>query len=166
MTGLWGEGRSDEDKVADRRGRWRGGGIGRSVFRLAAADAAHHHLDTGDDHGHIHVRGDVRSGQGHVGNHPDLRANDPKARPNVILDRSQCTAVRGGWHAGGTVTNTGRTPTAYRLTVFFTSSHATVLSYAQTTVRADAGKTEKWSVSSTFAAPKSVICVLRGVATG
>lgn len=97
---------------------------------------------------------------------PTSVANDVTARRHATLDRSQCTAVPGGWHAGGTVTNAGRTPTAYRLTVFFTSSHATVLSYAQTTVKVDAGKTEKWSVSSTFAAPKSVICVLRGVATG
>ena len=97
---------------------------------------------------------------------PTSVANDPKARQHATLERSQCAAVPGGWRAGATVTNASRTPTAYRLTVFFTSSHATVLSYAQTTVKVDPGKTERWSVSSSFAAPKSVICVLRGVATG
>lgn len=96
---------------------------------------------------------------------PTSVANDPKIRKQVVLNQKDCTAMPGGWQAGGTATNSGTGPTTFSITVFFTTTHATVLSYAQTKVRVDAGKSQKWSLESKFAAPKSVLCVLRGVAT-
>ena len=54
--------------------------------------------------------------------------------------------------------------TTYHITVFFTSTHAEDLAYAATSVPVDAGQSKLWSVTASFAAPSTVLCVLRGVA--
>jgi hypothetical protein len=88
--------------------------------------------------------------------------NQDKVRKNVTM--SNCAASPGGWSAGGTVHNTLDKTATYSITVFFTSTGYTDLAYAVTKVPLDAGKSTIWSVKATFAAPSSVLCVLRGVA--
>jgi hypothetical protein len=92
---------------------------------------------------------------------PSSIANDPKVRKSVIL--SECAPVAGGWHAAGHATNPGTTPIAYAVTVFFTTESATTLNYAETTVKVAPGQRAAWSVNKSFAGPKSMRCVLRGV---
>jgi hypothetical protein len=85
-----------------------------------------------------------------------------RVRPDVRL--INCTPTTGGWTAGGTVRNSLRRSATYHITVFFTSSQATDLAYATTSVPLKAGQAELWSASATFTAPAGVLCVLRGVA--
>ena len=93
---------------------------------------------------------------------PQSVPNDVNARRDVTM--SACRAATGGWSAGGTVKNgTGKSAT-YVITVFFTNTHATDLGFANTSVVVAAGKSKPWTVKATFAAPRSVRCVLRGVA--
>ena len=89
--------------------------------------------------------------------------NEAAARKNVQL--INCNAVKGGWTAGGTVHNPTDQPATYLITVYFTSSQATDLAYAQTSVALDPGQTRLWSAKASFDAPSVVLCVLRGVAT-
>jgi putative hemolysin len=87
--------------------------------------------------------------------------NQPAVRKDVAL--VSCGASTGGWSAGGTLKNSqGKTET-YMITVFFTSPQATDLAFATATVTIDPGKSQLWSAKATFAAPSSVLCVLRGV---
>ena len=60
-------------------------------------------------------------------------------------------------HAGGS-------PASYKITVFFTTSSATVIGYGDTVIQVAAGQTKPWTVRGTFDAPKGTRCVLRGVA--
>jgi hypothetical protein len=83
-------------------------------------------------------------------------------RPDV--DLINCGQTKGGWSAGGTVQNSLRRRTTYIITVFFTSSQATDLASAVTSVPLAAGQSKLWSTQATFAAPGQVLCVLRGVA--
>jgi hypothetical protein len=73
--------------------------------------------------------------------------------------------VAGGWRAAGHATNPGTTSLDYAVTVFFTTESATTLNYAETTVTVAPGKTVSWSVNKQFTGPKSMRCVLRGVAS-
>lgn len=92
----------------------------------------------------------------------------PEKVPNQVSVRKDvqiinCNATQGGWSAGGTVKNTlGRSAT-YHITIFFTSTQAADLAYAMTSVPVNAGQTKLWSVATSFTAPSSVLCVLRGV---
>lgn len=90
--------------------------------------------------------------------------NQDNVRKDVTM--SNCTASPGGWSAGGTVRNTSDKMATYTITVFFTSSGYTDLAYAVTKVALDAGKSNIWSAKATFAAPSTVLCVLRGVSAG
>jgi hypothetical protein len=94
---------------------------------------------------------------------PASVANDPKVRKSVSL--SECAPVTGGYHAAGRAANPGTAPVTYAVTVFFTTESATTLNYAETTVKVAPGESAVWSVSKNFAGPKSMRCVLRGVAT-
>jgi hypothetical protein len=93
---------------------------------------------------------------------PQSVPNDVAARHDVTL--SSCKAAKGGWSAGGTIKNSTHATATYKITIFFTNAHATDLDYAATSVRVAAGKSKPWSTTATFAAPKQVLCVLRGVA--
>ena len=75
-----------------------------------------------------------------------------------------CGPAQGGWSAGGTVKNSLGHSATYDITVYFTSSQATDLSYASTLVPVDPDQSKLWSVKATFTAPSTVLCVLRGVA--
>ncbi len=88
--------------------------------------------------------------------------NSVAARRNATL--ASCRSAAGGWQAGGTVTYAGGSAAAYKITVFFTTSNATVIGYADTVVQVAAGQTKPWTVRATFDAPKGTLCVLRGVA--
>jgi hypothetical protein len=92
---------------------------------------------------------------------PTKVPNQPSVRKDVAL--LTCSQSGGGWSAGGAVHNTlGRTAT-FHITAFFTSTGYTDLAYATTSVTVEAGKSSLWSAKATFAAPSSVLCVLRGV---
>lgn len=87
--------------------------------------------------------------------------NDPALRSQVSV--SSCSSVDGGWRAAGKATNPGTSPATYRITVFFTTSTATVIGTAHTRVTVKPGEDKEWTVSDAFAAPKKTLCVLRGV---
>ncbi len=77
---------------------------------------------------------------------------------------ASCAAEPGGWKASGTAKNTGTKQTSYTITVFFTTSKATVQSYAKTTVKVAPGLSAQWTAAGRFPAAKGTLCVLRGVA--
>jgi hypothetical protein len=87
--------------------------------------------------------------------------NSVAARRAVTL--AGCTATSAGGQAAGTVT--APRAAAYTITVFFTTSKATVAGYATTTVHATPGRATPWRASGHFRAPHGMRCVLRGVAT-
>ncbi len=74
--------------------------------------------------------------------------------------------MSGGWEAIGQATNPGRGPVDYRITIFFTTPHATVLAAASTSVLVPPGQSGRWAATQTFAAVAGTSCVLRGVAAG
>jgi hypothetical protein len=92
---------------------------------------------------------------------PASPPNDPAARQNAQI--TACKATKDGWEADGSATNPGTAPVSYTITVFFTTTAATVVSTAETKVTINPGATEKWAASSTFAADPQMLCVLRGV---
>jgi len=104
--------------------------------------------------------------------HRDAPADAAAARiplrvPNSVTARravtlAGCTATSAGGQAAGTVT--APRAAAYTITVFFTTSKATVVGYAITTVHATPGRATPWQASSDFRAPHGMRCVLRGVA--
>ncbi|MFC5501548.1 hypothetical protein ACFPJ4_04745 [Lysinimonas soli] len=87
--------------------------------------------------------------------------NDTAARKNVTI--TSCAANDGGWAAKGTVANLGDGPKTYTITVFFTTSTATVLHTDAVTVSVKPGQTADWTIDGKFVAPAGTRCVLRGV---
>jgi putative hemolysin len=87
--------------------------------------------------------------------------NQDSVRKDV--DLLTCAKSADGWSAGGALRNTLGEAATYTITVFFTSSQSTDLAYATTMAEVDNGKFALWSAKATFAAPASVLCVLRGV---
>jgi hypothetical protein len=88
--------------------------------------------------------------------------NSVAARRNATL--ASCHSADGGWQADGTVKHAGGSAASYKITVFFTTSSATVIGYGDTVIQVAAGQTKPWTVRGTFDAPKGTRCVLRGVA--
>ncbi|MGL5928056.1 MAG: hypothetical protein ACRCY8_03885 [Dermatophilaceae bacterium] len=87
--------------------------------------------------------------------------NEPAARKDVT--QQGCKATEGGWGASGTVRNSTKKEAAYTIVVSFTNSKSTVLARGTQKLKVAPGKSAKWSASAKFAAPKDVVCVLRGV---
>jgi hypothetical protein len=87
--------------------------------------------------------------------------NSPSLRQNV--DISTCKAVEGGWSAAGTASNPGSKQAGYTITVFFTTTSATVIDTVQTHVTVKPGDKQTWTASKKFTAPPKTLCVLRGV---
>jgi len=87
--------------------------------------------------------------------------NDAGARANVTM--TSCTSIKGGWRAGGTVTNPGTKTVEYTITVFFTTTAATVIDSAQSKISVAAGSKKSWNASKKFGAAAKMLCVLRGV---
>jgi hypothetical protein len=88
-----------------------------------------------------------------------------------VIDRRRyvsigsCASSPGGWTADGIATNPNGSTTNYTVTIYFTTSKATVEGYGTTKVEVPGGKTAKWSVRSNFTpADPHTLCVLRGVA--
>ncbi len=100
-----------------------------------------------------------------MSNHVTLRSptyiNVVKLRPRV--ETTGCQSVPGGWEALGTIHNSGRLSHDFRLTVYFTTASATVLSSATSSVPVKAGSSGSWAVTSRFVAAPVVRCVLVGV---
>jgi hypothetical protein len=93
---------------------------------------------------------------------PTKVANDVSLRKNVAI--TSCAAGKaGGWSASGTVNNPAASAADYTITVFFTTTSATVISTAQTKVTVQPGAKVTWNATKTFTAPKKMLCVLRGV---
>lgn len=82
-------------------------------------------------------------------------------RKDVTL--AACRSATGGWAASGTVHNPAKDPRVYRLTVFFTTTSATVIGVGHSKVRVPAGASQTWQVAARFKAPPKTLCVLRGV---
>jgi hypothetical protein len=87
--------------------------------------------------------------------------NDVALRRQVQI--TSCTSKPGGWQAKGTATNTGSKTVDLTITVFFTTTKATVLDYATTKVQVPGGASKDWTASADFAAEPTMRCVLRGV---
>jgi hypothetical protein len=87
--------------------------------------------------------------------------NDANARTNVTMN--SCNSIKGGWSAAGTVTNPGPKTVEYTITVFFTTTAATVIDSAQSKVSVAAGSKKNWNASKKFGAAAKMLCVLRGV---
>ncbi|RDV45271.1 hypothetical protein DOE76_08415 [Leifsonia sp. ku-ls] len=102
------------------------------------------------------------SGVTQATNVPSSVPNDPAQRKNVTV--TDCGPSEGGWRATGTAKTSGESAATYKLTVFFTTSTATVLAVGEATVTVQRGSTAEWAVDSSFTAPKGTRCVLTGVA--
>jgi hypothetical protein len=92
---------------------------------------------------------------------PSKVANNVAMRKHVAM--SSCQKIDGGWSASGTATNPASTPVGYTITVFFTTTSATVVDTGQTHVDVAAGGKQPWTVSKKFHAAPSMRCVLVGV---
>jgi hypothetical protein len=92
----------------------------------------------------------------------------PTSVPNEVALRadvgmSSCAPHAGGWMATGSARNPRTKATTYKITVFFTSSRATVIGTARASVRVPPGGNRRWTASSAFHPAKPTLCVLRGV---
>ncbi|GII59517.1 hypothetical protein Pth03_79060 [Planotetraspora thailandica] len=92
---------------------------------------------------------------------PKKITNDPDIRGNIV--QTACAAVPGGWGAKGTATNPGAKPITYKIVVYFTTTKATTLDYAQTLVKVPAGKTVDWSATKHFEAKQQLLCPMPGI---
>ena len=92
---------------------------------------------------------------------PTSVPNNPALRAHVQI--TKCAASADGWQASGDATNPGTGPVDYTITVFFTTSAATVIGYGSAKVHVAAGGHQAWSVSATFTPAPGTQCVLRGV---
>ena len=93
---------------------------------------------------------------------PTSVANNVDARKGVAI--TKCAATEDGWQAVGTAENSGKSAREFKITIFFTTTSATVINSTTTSVKIDAGKTAKWTASGKFKAASEMRCVLRGVA--
>ena len=92
---------------------------------------------------------------------PTSAPNKPALRANVRF--TSCKSIAGGWGATGTATNPSKKNINYTITVFFTTTSATVINTTQTKVTVKAGEKKTWTVSRKFAAPPKMLCVMRGI---
>lgn len=91
-------------------------------------------------------------------------ANDVTKRKGVAL--TGCGATDGGWGASGTAKNPSSTSsTDYKITVYFTTAHATVINFATETVSVEPGASQTWAASKKFGLPQGtqLYCVLRAI---
>ncbi len=93
---------------------------------------------------------------------PTSVPNDITARRNVAV--RSCAAAPGGWSAAGTASNPTTSQVTYRITIFFTSSQATVEGFGDATVTVGPGQMSSWTVTTAIpVADSRSQCVLRGV---
>lgn len=94
---------------------------------------------------------------------PSAIPNNPRLRHSITI--TGCSAIPGGWKASGTAVNTGSAPISYKITIFFTTPHSTVIDYADTSVTVAPGKKGTWTAQQKFATVPGMICALRGVSS-
>jgi hypothetical protein len=94
------------------------------------------------------------------GTHP-TPSKDATSTPTTPSAALPSTSV--GWAASGTARNPSKSSASYRITVFFTTDHATVIGHASTTVTVPGGASHPWTVAATFHPASPTRCVLRGV---
>jgi hypothetical protein len=87
--------------------------------------------------------------------------NNGSLRANVVV--SSCHSAPGGWVATGTALNPSAKAITYTITVFFTTTEATVIDAGQTKVTVQPGARSAWTVAKQFATPPQMNCVLTGV---
>ena len=92
---------------------------------------------------------------------PSAIRNDVKLHRQTAI--TSCTSRPGGWQASGKSVNPGKDDVHLTITVFFTTTTATVLDYATAKVKVPAGGSAKWTAAATFHAEPNMLCVLRGV---
>lgn len=92
---------------------------------------------------------------------PKKIANRPSARKNVV--QTKCAAVPGGWKAEGTASNPGKTEVTYKIVVFFTTTEATALDYAEAQVAVEPGETVNWTAKKKFPTQKQMLCPMPGI---
>ena len=93
---------------------------------------------------------------------PHKVANEPSLRKNVT--QTSCAAIPGGWSAGGTAQNPGPHAVTYKITVYFTTEHATTLNFAVATVHVPAGQSSAWVAQKKFKAQPQMLCPMPGIA--
>jgi hypothetical protein len=96
---------------------------------------------------------------------PSNIPNNPQLRGNVQIasGTAGCKAAPGGWEATGTAINPSDKDITYEVTVFFTTTSATVIDAGHTDVKVKAHGSSPWTVSDKFNAAPQMLCVLRGV---
>ncbi len=92
---------------------------------------------------------------------PPLAKNDVTARKQIT--QTGCAAVPGGWAATGTAKNPGSSPVTYKITIYFTTTSATTLNYAVTSVTVPPGQTAKWTARKRFKAQQQMLCPMPSV---
>lgn len=92
---------------------------------------------------------------------PSKIRNDVKLRRTTAI--TACTSKSGGWQASGKSVNPSKKDVKLTITVFFTTTAATVLDYATTKVTVPARGDAKWTAAASFDAAPNMRCVLRGV---
>jgi hypothetical protein len=80
-----------------------------------------------------------------------------------FVTQTKCGAITGGWSASGTAKNPTTAERTYKITVFFTTTHATTLNFAITTVKVAPSKTGTWTASKKFPAQKQMLCPMPGI---
>ncbi|MGJ6967616.1 hypothetical protein ACSDR0_37420 [Streptosporangium sp. G11] len=92
---------------------------------------------------------------------PAKLANDPGIRKNIV--QTGCASVPGGWGARGTAKNPEDKAVTYKIVVYFTTTRATTLDYAQALVKVPPGKTVGWSATKHFDAERQMLCPMPGI---
>ncbi|WP_436758393.1 hypothetical protein [Streptosporangium sp. V21-05] len=92
---------------------------------------------------------------------PAKVANEPNVRKNVV--QTKCEAIPGGWSAEGTAKNPGKKAVTYKVVVYFTTTKATTLDYAQALVKVPPGETVTWNAKKHFPAKREMLCPMPGI---
>ncbi|MEU8386490.1 hypothetical protein [Streptosporangium sp. NPDC048865] len=92
---------------------------------------------------------------------PTRVANSPDVRKNIV--QTKCAAVPGGWGAQGTARNPGKKAVTYKVVVYFTTTKATTLDYAQALVKVPPGETVTWKAKKRFPAEREMLCPMPGI---
>ncbi|MFF3443386.1 hypothetical protein [Streptosporangium sp. NPDC002721] len=87
--------------------------------------------------------------------------NEPSVRKNIV--QTKCEAIPGGWSAQGTAKNPGKKPVTYKVVVYFTTTKATTLDYAQALVKVPPGEIVTWNAKKQFAAKREMLCPMPGI---
>ena len=79
------------------------------------------------------------------------------------VTRGTCGSVSGGWQLTGTIKNPSSSEVSYDILVYFTTTAATVINSAETTVKVKGGDTAPFTATKQFAGPPNMLCVIVSV---